>query len=179
MKQKGFTFIELLVIISVVFLLLSIVGTALNDAKVKKRDMARENNLIQIRKALELYYQANSHYPISECFGTANQWVSFDSQLYSSNKICNKINEGGTKTLAEEMAPFISNIKDPVLNVMSSGYNYKSLDGQEYCLMAYLTPENMNNFNSEIIEWNKCLSILGKSCTGENAIFVGNIQVCK
>ncbi len=62
-SQKGFTLIELLVVIAIIGILSSVVLASLNSARVKARDARRVADLKQIQVALELYYDANSHYP--------------------------------------------------------------------------------------------------------------------
>ncbi len=76
-SHRGFTLIELLVVIAIIGILSSVVLTSLSTAKLKAQDAQRASNLTEIRKALELYYDANGHYPIqsanwgSECSGWA------------------------------------------------------------------------------------------------------------
>ncbi|HYV33973.1 MAG TPA: prepilin-type N-terminal cleavage/methylation domain-containing protein [Candidatus Limnocylindria bacterium] len=59
----GFTLIELLVVISIIALLASVVLIALNDSRIKARDAKRKADILQLRKAIETYYQDNSIYP--------------------------------------------------------------------------------------------------------------------
>jgi len=63
MKQKGFTIIELLVVISVISLVASVIMTTLSTARAKGRDARRIADLRQIVNALNLYYQNNGVYP--------------------------------------------------------------------------------------------------------------------
>ncbi len=62
-KHEGFTLIELLVVISIVGLLSTLAVYAINVARVKARDTKRKADLVQIQKALELYYDNHNHYP--------------------------------------------------------------------------------------------------------------------
>ncbi len=62
-KKKGFTLIELLVVVSIISLLSSIVFASLNSARSKARDARRKEDVLQIRNALELYYNDNGSYP--------------------------------------------------------------------------------------------------------------------
>ncbi len=62
-ESRGFTLIELLVVIAITGLLASIVLVSLNSARKKARDARRIADLQQIKKALELYYSNNGHYP--------------------------------------------------------------------------------------------------------------------
>jgi prepilin-type N-terminal cleavage/methylation domain-containing protein len=61
--RKGFTLVELLVVISIVALLSSVVVASTNNARQKSRDARRISDIKQIRIALELYYDVNGQYP--------------------------------------------------------------------------------------------------------------------
>ncbi|OGF29861.1 hypothetical protein A3H09_02710 [Candidatus Falkowbacteria bacterium RIFCSPLOWO2_12_FULL_45_13] len=64
-KQFGFTLIELLVVISIIGFLATASMVVFNSVRIKARDTRRKADLTQIRKALDLYYDANSAYPSS------------------------------------------------------------------------------------------------------------------
>jgi len=68
LRSRGFTLIELLVVIAIIGLLASIILASLNTAQQKGRDARRIADTKEIQLALELYYDANSNYPIQ---GTA------------------------------------------------------------------------------------------------------------
>lgn len=55
-KNFGFTLIELLIVIAIISLLSSVVLASLSTAKKKARDVRRQSDLVQISKALEIYY---------------------------------------------------------------------------------------------------------------------------
>jgi prepilin-type N-terminal cleavage/methylation domain-containing protein len=61
--RRGFTLIELLVVIAIIGILSSIVLASLNSARQKGRDARRVSDIKQLQLALELYYDANGHYP--------------------------------------------------------------------------------------------------------------------
>lgn len=65
MKKKGFTLIELLVVIAIIGLLSTLAVVALNSARAKARDAKRVGDVKQMQTALELYYNDNQGYPIS------------------------------------------------------------------------------------------------------------------
>ena len=62
--EKGFTIIELLVVVAIIGLLASVVVLGLNDAQLKARDTQRLEQIQQISKALNIYYVNNNQFPI-------------------------------------------------------------------------------------------------------------------
>lgn len=61
--KKGFTVIELMVVISIISSLSSIVLAGLNTAKAKGRDSFRISQIKEVQKALAIYYSNHSNYP--------------------------------------------------------------------------------------------------------------------
>lgn len=76
---RGFTFIELLVVISIIGLLASIVLASVNNARTRGRDAQRITDASLIQAALELYYGTNRHYPDSlglwDLSLAGSQWI--------------------------------------------------------------------------------------------------------
>jgi prepilin-type N-terminal cleavage/methylation domain-containing protein len=62
--KKGFTLIELLVVIAIIGVLSAVVLASLNSARAKGRDALRKSDLIEVQKALEVYYNDNGSYPV-------------------------------------------------------------------------------------------------------------------
>jgi len=63
MKRTAFTLVELLVVVAIIGLLSTVAAVSLNTTRVNARNAQRKANLIQISKALELYYSVNNGYP--------------------------------------------------------------------------------------------------------------------
>lgn len=63
MKQRGFTIVELLVVIVVISILAGITIVAYNGVQGRARDTARVSDVNAIRKALEVYKSFNGSYP--------------------------------------------------------------------------------------------------------------------
>lgn len=63
-NKKGFTLVEMLVVISIIGILSSFAVVSLNSARQKARDALRKGDMAQLRTALNLYYDDNNYqYP--------------------------------------------------------------------------------------------------------------------
>lgn len=74
-KQKGFTIIELIVVIAIISLLSSIVVANVNGVRVKARDARRLAEMKQIQLALIMYFEKYGHYP----YNTDNDCSGWDT----------------------------------------------------------------------------------------------------
>lgn len=64
-NKKGFTIIELLIVIAIIGLLATISIVALNGARQKGRDAKRVVDIRQVQIALDLYFDDNNAYPVT------------------------------------------------------------------------------------------------------------------
>jgi len=62
-EQKGFTLVELLVVMAIIAVLVTLIITAINIARRASRDTQRRNNANSIKAALEDNYSRNKVYP--------------------------------------------------------------------------------------------------------------------
>ena len=79
-KVKGFTLVELLVVMAVIGILASLSVPVLNSVRVRSRDTKRKADIDSIKKALIIYYEDKKTFPISsgdnscstdwDCIGT-------------------------------------------------------------------------------------------------------------
>ena len=68
-KQKGFTIVELLIVIVVIAILAAITIVAYNGVQARAHDSKREADGNGIKKALEVYRVANNRYPLTAYTG--------------------------------------------------------------------------------------------------------------
>lgn len=70
MKNKGFTFVELLVVVTIIAVLSSVAIVSFQSTNRNSRDAKRKADLEQVRAALELYRAENGVYPDDVSFGS-------------------------------------------------------------------------------------------------------------
>lgn len=82
--QKGFTLVELLIVISIVGLMSSIVLTPLNTATSMARDAQRKAHLDQVRIGLQLYHNKYGTYQVSGggSGGGGQGWLGYEGGGY-------------------------------------------------------------------------------------------------
>lgn len=68
--KKGFTLVELLVVISIIGVLAAIGLGSFTTAQMRGRDAQRKSDLKQISHSLEIYYSDHGSYPASITFGS-------------------------------------------------------------------------------------------------------------
>jgi len=78
-KPKGFTLIEMLIVITIIALLASLILVGMGGARAKARDARRIADLRSVQNALELYYSNNSVYP------DATTWTGLEDDLKTVN----------------------------------------------------------------------------------------------
>jgi len=116
-NTKGFTLIEMLIVITIIALLASLILVGMGGARAKARDARRIADLHNLQNALELYYAKFYFYPESQ-----TSWESFSAILTDP-----------------QIGIGVSSIpKDPLTNVGKTYYYGRSSDGQDYILGAQL-----------------------------------------
>ncbi len=76
--QKGFTIVELLIVIVVIAILAALVLNTFAGVQAKARDSDRQNDISTIDKHLETYHANNGHYP---SYGQLSDWGWVSSNL--------------------------------------------------------------------------------------------------
>lgn len=77
-QQKGFTIVELLIVIVVIGILAALVVTTFSGIQQKSRNTERETDIKAVHGQLEAYYAQNGRYPTLDNLndsGASNRWV--------------------------------------------------------------------------------------------------------
>ena len=93
-NNKGFTIIELIVVIAIVAVLATIIITSVNQFQAKARDAKRKADISQIVKGLGMYYILHGSYPANSyggACGTALNGADLISQGLKNDDIMSKI----------------------------------------------------------------------------------------
>ncbi|MES2876642.1 MAG: prepilin-type N-terminal cleavage/methylation domain-containing protein [Patescibacteria group bacterium] len=125
---RGFTIVELLIVIVVIGILAAITIVAYNGISERARFTSMRSDLSQINKLVQLYYAQNGSYPITPSSGTgcsSGYWCGFD-QATNDNFI-----PGIVPTYTSSLPQL------PTVNGNNDTYIYKSPSGTDYKLVRY------------------------------------------
>jgi prepilin-type N-terminal cleavage/methylation domain-containing protein len=143
MKRNAFTLVELLVVIAIIGLLSTVAVVALKRSSINARNAKRKADLIQISKALELYYSDHNAYPASAGFMGHCGYGYYPDTDTPTSWIPGLVSGGYMAKLPDD-----PNCGKANPNSADNGcwartdntYIYIS-DGVHYRVMAYCTPE--------------------------------------
>lgn len=128
-KQKGFTIVELLIVIVVIAILASITVVAYTGIQERTKNIAIQSDISQVAKLVEAYAAENGAYPstggLSQVYYDANCYYTADSDGYKG----------------ENWVPGVSNLpQNPGLEGAGRGgygcYTYAG-DGARYIVSAW------------------------------------------
>lgn len=77
--KKGFTLIEILIVVAIIGILASVVLVGLGPVQRRGRDARRISDLRQVQTGLELYYGKDGVYPLTQA-----DWKTFSGILTSA-----------------------------------------------------------------------------------------------
>lgn len=141
-NNKGFTLIELMVVIAIIGILTSIGLVSFSGARAKANDAKRRADLKTLQTALEGYYNDNNAYP-----STAGSWYSSETDERGS------VARRGGDWIPGLAPKYLKQLpKDPAggqgLSSLTPGcpnwnksYLYLSTDGSEYTLLSHCSIE--------------------------------------
>jgi prepilin-type N-terminal cleavage/methylation domain-containing protein len=128
-KTKGFTLIEMIVVVAIIAILMGIVITKSSDAKAKSRDAKRISDIANMQLSLELYFDRCNQYP-----------ALTNNPLNSAYKIPD-LNSGSTCPSGITLATFLGKVPTPPLT--GEFYEYSlNTNSTDYVLKAMLEKSN-------------------------------------
>lgn len=135
--QRGFTLIEMLVVIAIISILIGIGVNTFVSAQKKARDVKREAQLKDLKTALELYYLDHGHYYI-----TGSTWYGETPAPPCPYNVT-------TQDYIPELAPtYIKALPhDPRANENCAGFHYRSTDGSGYKVLLHQSAEAPDRYN--------------------------------
>jgi prepilin-type N-terminal cleavage/methylation domain-containing protein len=83
-NKKGFTLIEMLIVITIIAVLASLILVGMGGARAKSRDARRIADLHNIMNALELYYSLEGSYLVGT-YNSSSAWETFSTDLIDAN----------------------------------------------------------------------------------------------
>ena len=136
-KNKGFTLLELIVVIAVISILAVILLPRFVRITKPANDARRLADIRTIQGYLELYYQQNRSYPVK----TANGAGAFGSG-----------NNCGTGTVCYDLilAGVATSIPADPVELGNYYYRYESIDGQSYVIGAQLEAPNPSALKDDV-----------------------------
>lgn len=124
-KSKGFTLVELLVVISIIALLSTLAIVALNSARQKSRDAKRVADIKQIQTGLEMYLDGTT----TKIYPVAASAIALGAASYAC------LNQASGFTTVNCTSPIMSYVPaDPG----SNSYSYTSASGATYSIVFTL-----------------------------------------
>ena len=134
--QRGFTIVELLIVIIVIAILAAIVIVAFNGIQSRARDAKRLTDISTVYRELQLYYADNGAYPIT----TTASGSGLSHGLSDSNCAVGSKSAQWVPGLVPTYAPSLPQSFGPRSESTSGCYEYAS-DGQSYVLSAWRNVE--------------------------------------
>jgi len=124
-RKKGFTVIELMVVMTIILLLASVAVKINKKAIIKAKESVLKENLFQMRQAIEQYYADKGHYPDSlETLVDDGYLREIPKDPFTKSSDTWQVEYENPDDVGEDYEPGIIDVR--------SGYSGKALDGTNY-----------------------------------------------
>lgn len=127
-KSKGFTIVELLIVIVIIAILATLVIVTFTGIQKKARDSQRQTDIIALDSHLEAFYAEHGFYPSYKDVTTAS-WVSANMKGLDPNAL-----------LAPNSSTVLANT-DPATATTTTSYNYYPMSGSAACTASATTED--------------------------------------
>ena len=154
--QKGFSLIELLVVITIIALLTGVIASSVSGPRGKARDSQRVSDLGQLQLALSLYVDRCGQYPTSVLAG--------------STYVINIASSCTTSTGTVTMGTYINAIPTPPTGASQTGYDYATYTNSSSQVVNYVLHAKLESANPA--------SSRGLSATPSGAGWANNSFTC-
>lgn len=131
-NKKGFTLVELLVVISIIGILSSLSTISVNVARERARDAKRQADMSQLQLALYFYFDDNLRFPKTPSTGESNMQFQEDGSFFVDYLVPYLNGTCSTCTIK-----YMSTVPLDPLNFDQFRYHYNS-DGRTFVLSSYL-----------------------------------------
>ena len=139
MNKKGFTLIEVLLVMAILGILVTIVVIAINPGQIlkKTRDTRRKQDVVRIAEIMELYYAENGEYPRESALDSSigfsddcNHGGDDYSELHTGHPDCAGFSPGSgwdpaSPAIQDALAPWIKSLPVDPINDVNWHYWYE------------------------------------------------------
>jgi len=164
--NKGFTLVELLVVMAILGVLVTLIGTAFRTAQARGRDVQRKSDLKQIANALELFFNDYGFYPPGD--GQGRIMACPYAEISAGENFCDwGVGEFVDVYLATgtERTVYIKKVPDDPIN--SYNYYYRLPDGNNKKFQLFAKLENSQDKDC-----------LGGDCLSSPVSFLCGSETC-
>lgn len=149
--KRGFTLIEVLIVVAIIGILTAILVANYNDARKNSRDKIRKSDLKTLQLSLELYKAQNGQYPSQGCGTNGSQWAGPGPHSAGWGASCEQYING----LVPDYIPVLP--EDPNQeDIDNTGMLYMTdASRQSYKVLVHMSVESnlVTTFSDEFSRW--------------------------
>ena len=160
--KKGFTLVELMVVVTIIALLSAVLFANFGDARMSSRDKARKTELKEMQLSLELYKAQYGRYPAAGCSAAAANFAGPGPATSGNLTSCANYITGHTAGVTF-VPDFTSELPTDTMSEddANRGFYYRTdATGSSYKLMVFDSVE-LETINAYGEEFSRCPSAGG------------------